>query len=202
MRLFRRKTLIEKSQEFAKLENVYTDSKGRKYYSYPHDMDIPILRMIEIQKVLVELGGGLAHDELFDMLKAIDANIDKTMNSGKISDLAESKFLINEMTKIRKDIVIHDELFLKLVATYLIREDESPVEIDHEIISQKVETFREESRGKSYVFFYGVGLSRYIPYLSQLKDGWEEYSQKAKKKIAALKEMSEYILSEQKLSVS
>lgn len=202
LKLFNRRRKIQKRSDFAQMSLRYTDSEGRKYYSYDHDLSIPIHRGVEIQKVLMEIGAGMAKDELEAAHKFIEDNIDHVINTGKLADLANSKFILKELRKTRKEIVVHEYLYFKLVSLTLIREDEDPSVIDNEIIDVKINVFKKESQGKRYVFFYGAGLSKYIPYFEKLKEGWTEYCSKTEKRSRAVKEMLDLISSGQELSTS
>lgn len=189
-----------KKKGFEKLTQVFIDSKGKRYYRYPNDMDIPILRKGALEKCLMEIESGLSSRELAMILDAMKKALNFRKGDRMIPDLSKVGFLIEEINN-RKDMLIHPELLFKAVSILYIREDENPAKVDEEITRQKESQLREDSKEGLYDFFYTSGLSAYIPFLEKSEDEWMESFREGTVKVEALKKHLTSI-SEPELSIT
>jgi hypothetical protein len=172
---------------FEKLAFVFTDSNGKDYYRYTNDLEIPILRKGELERVLLEVESGLSGNELGRIIDAIDAAINEKDKKGMMSpNIGKIGFLIQEIRN-RKEILIHPELLFEAVAILYIREDEDPAIVDREILKEKIEQLKKDSVEGLYDFFYTSGLSTYIPFLEKSPEEWMEYYEAGKAKLEGMK---------------
>lgn len=173
-----------KPASFDKMQFAFIDSDGKKYYRFINDEEIPILRKGKLELHLKELQMGLSSDNLSTILEYMEMALGKGMKP----DLPRIGHAIIEMRN-RKELLLHPDILFDLVSTLYIREDENPAKIDLDIHSQKTGQFKKDSAGGLYDFFYSAGLSTYIPYLPQLKEGFEGFYQRQMEKIAAFDAM-------------
>lgn len=185
--LFKRQFLkyyfLEQSNKsgFEKMKKVFVDSDGRQYFTPENDFDIPHERTKEIEKKLMRIASGLSDGELNKFFDAME----KALGNGKKPDIAQIGFLIKEM-RLRQEILLHPDLMFDMVALKYIREDEDPCIVNVDIHKEKIEQFKKDSKDGLYDFFYGAGLSTYIPYLTKLESEWEEYWRESEIKIKAM----------------
>lgn len=170
-----------KKAGFENMKKVFVDSNGKQYYCPENDFDIPHMRTREIETRLMQISSGLSNTELEKFFDAME----KALGGGKKPDIAMIGFLIKEM-RLRKEILLHPDLMFDLVALRYIREDEDPTVIDGDIHKEKVAQFQKDSKDGLYDFFYGAGLTAYIPYLTKLESEWSEYWQESQAKIQAM----------------
>jgi hypothetical protein len=180
-----------KSDTLKGAEFAFVDAKGRKYYKFVDDMDIPIIRKGQIQMFLTELSRGLdaAETSMFlnNMEKQIEVALSQPKNVSQVSKyLASLMHLVGEM-KLRKDNILHPTLLMDMAAVVFIREDENPFEFDIKLHNEKVHTFKTDvsQRIGLYDFFVQAKLSVYIPYLSELEHDFKGVYNYLKTKIEA-----------------
>ena len=169
-----------KPVNFDRLEYIFIDSNGFRYYKFTKDDDIPILRKGRLEQYLKELQLGLSSDNLESILSYME----KALDGGNKPSIAKIGHAIEEIRN-RRQILLHPEIMFNMVASLYIREDENPARVDEEIHEDKVNQFKKDSAGGLYDFFYSAGLNAYIPYLEKLKDGWTEFYKEQYAKIEA-----------------
>ncbi len=158
-----------KKKGFEKMKKMFVDSNGKAYYRYIDDLEIPIMRKGQLEKVLKEIQMGISVDES----NKIDEFILDEINKPKV-DRAVIGHLILER-KNREKLLIHPELLFEAVAIMYIREDEEPTLVDKEITRQKIEQLKKDSVGGLYDFFYSSGINTYLPFLEKSEEEWQEY---------------------------
>lgn len=188
-----------KPKGFSDLQQIFIDSNGKRYYKYLDDLNLPIKRLQELQRVIMEMDSKLTNKELKTFLTAMSVEMDNAVNGakGKITNIARIGFLIEEM-KSRDEILFHADLQFELAGVVLIREDENPAEFDLDLHREKVEQFKKDSTGGLKDFFYNAGLSQYLPYLTLSNEDYDHYLINSKAKIAAQTKMLEQFISEAK----
>lgn len=185
-----------KPVDFSKLEQVFIDSNGKKYYRYIDDRDMPIVRKAYIDKCFRELGCMLHDRELQRFIEAFEVALNKKDKKNQpYIDLSFIVHLIQEI-KNRKEMLIHPDIVMDLVTTVYIREDENPGEVDEDIHQQKVEQFKIDSKGGLYDFFYSAALTRYLPYSHISKREFRRLMEEAGMKTEALLEQVNQYISE------
>jgi hypothetical protein len=178
-----------KKSGFEKMVKVFVDSNGKAYYTTPNDFDTPLERIRGIERCVRQISAGLSEDEDNKILDAME----KALGDGKKPNIAMIGHLIIEKRR-RKDMTLHPDAMFDLLAYKYVREDEDPSVIDKTIHAQKIEQFRKDSKDGLYDFFYKMGLSAYIPYLTKSENDWNEYYRESEVKIEALNiHLSEYL---------
>lgn len=177
---FKKKPRLAKHPDFSKMEYKFTDSQGRRYYSYLNDYDIPIKRYGQFKRFLMELANGMSRDEVKLFISAMKSSLNKTP-----VDIAQIGFVLNEM-ELRNDILFHEEIMFNMVATLYIREDQHPGEWDEETEQVKAQYLKIEAQGKLYDFFVTASLGKYIPYLREHKGTLREFLIQTNKKRKAM----------------
>ncbi len=177
---FKKKPRLAKHPDFSKMEYKFTDSQGRRYYSYLNDYDIPIKRYGQFKRFLMELANGMSRDEVKLFISAMKSALNKTP-----IDIAQIGFVLNEM-ELRNDILFHEEIMFNMVATLYIREDQHPGEWDEETEQVKAQYLKLEAQGKLYDFFVTASLGKYIPYLKEHKGTLREFLIQTNKKRKAM----------------
>lgn len=153
-----------KPKNFSKCEFQFVDSKGRKYYKFMSDLDMPLSRKSMIELKLRELSYALDKEEVALLCEAMEKALERRDKQGRINpDIATLGFLIKEVRN-RHENLLHPELIISMVAYIYIREDEDPAIVDEEIHNQKVEQFKNDGAGGLSDFFYTTMLSAYSPY--------------------------------------
>lgn len=190
-----------KPKGFSDTKQVFIDSNGKRYYQYLDDMNIPIKRLQELDRVRMEMDSKLSNKELKTFLNVMSEELNNAVNTtkNKVTNIAKIGFLIEEM-KSRDTILFHADLQFELAAIVLIREDENPAEFDLDIHRQKVEQFKKDSEGGLRDFFYNAGLKQYLPFLELSTEDYNQYLVESKAKIAAQTKMLEQFISEAKSS--
>lgn len=139
---------------------VYADKKGNRYYKHNDQLDMSVIRKGEIDKCLLELRFGANYHDVFSALKDSLNEHDKRGNMKP--DLSKVGYLVNELADREEMLIVPDILF-KICANTLIREDESPFVVDHEILGEKVDVFKKEiQRGGLHGFFHSLDLLKLI----------------------------------------
>lgn len=194
-RIFKRQILkiyySEQSSKkgFEKMEPIFVDSEGRRYFKVKNDFDLPILRAKELEKRLQRNMSGLSDNNLNMFIKAMK----KALNDGKKPDLSMIGHLLIEMER-RQDLLLHEDIMFDIVAFTLIREDEDPAVIDLNIHDEKVKQFMKDSKEGLFDFFYRAGLMEYLPYLKNMEEDWNEYLEESRAKIQAMNQhLNSYI---------
>ena len=175
----------EKRPDFNDMEMAFTDSEGDRYYKYIRDMDIPIIRMTHLQVYLQEMGAGLDRNEIDIFVDAMDKALTREVEGKMSPDIGLIGFLVKEM-KDRRTVLVHEDILFGMVSCLYIREDQNPAVWDAEIEEQKITQFKKDSKGGLYDFFYGAGLSKYMPYFEKLKDDLPLFLRKAKRKVETM----------------
>lgn len=184
-----------KSNGFDKMEKKFVDSKGLTWFRAVRDLDMPIKRFKESQKLLMLMKAGLSEDTI----KLICTAMKTALNSGRKPDIAEIGFLVNEMER-RIGVFIDPDMLFQSAAIMYVREDEIPTEIDPAIHKEKVEQLKMDSTGGRYDFFCSMGIMDYIPFLGTTESEFEEYLTESEIKMKALKMHLEKYITEPVLS--
>jgi hypothetical protein len=185
--LFRRQILElyhkeqPKRNGFDGMQKAFVDSSGRVYYQYVRDLDMPIKRFRECQKMLQLIKAGLSEGSL----KMILALMRKSINSGVKSDIVKVAHMIEEM-ELRMGVFVDPEMLFKTSALMYVREDENPYEVDPLIHKQKIEQFKIDSEGGLKDFFYSTGIAAFIPFVGTTEEEFSEYLRESEFKMKAL----------------
>lgn len=166
---FKKKPRLAKHPDFSKMEYKFTDSQGRRYYSYLNDYDIPIVRFGQFKRYLKELANGMDRDEVDLFIAAMKVAVNKTPPA-----MDKVGFILNEM-ELRNEMLLCEEVMFNMVAALYIREDQHPGKWDEETEQVKAQYLKIEAQGKLYDFFDTASLGKYIPYLKEFKGKLEKF---------------------------
>ena len=152
---------------------------GHNYYKFKSSGDLPLHRMERIQVVLMEMDARLSRSELTHLLGIVELNLQSCMNAinqkGKLDSLQKAIWAIEEVKTRQTDLMFHPDCMAQLAALSLIREDESPTELNEAIHKAKIDAFSVAL--SEHDFFLRSGLNTYLPDSEELrskyKTNWE-----------------------------
>lgn len=176
---------------FEKLSFKFIDSNGERYHRFNEDLDIPVQRKGQIERIMQELEAGISQSELDRFLVAMSKALDGKDKKGNLKpDIPMIGWLIEEM-KMRKASILHPDILLELLCAVSIREDEDPAVWDEEIQQQKlIQIGKDCSEGSGlYDFFHKASLRESIPFLDITQGKWNEYLNHSRTKIKAMEVM-------------
>ena len=122
----------------------FQDDKGRWYYTFHDEADVPIARLAEAHTFMQFLAAGLSPD-----------TFDKAY--GTLTELFATKqfikagVVINDLTDLNKRIVNLDAL-VNIIAVNYVREDEDPTVVNQGIQSSKCDFLKSETEQGRFFF--------------------------------------------------
>jgi len=160
-RLYRKLIPRNKPSWAALCKQVYIDKQGRRYYQYQDEGDMTLIRRGEIEKCQMELRYGSDYSDVIEGVRSSLNNANR--KSGHMEpDIVTAGYLIQELID-RKGILVVPEILFALCSNTLIREDENPYLVDHEILEEKISTFKQEiQRGGLHAFFQANDLLKLV----------------------------------------
>lgn len=184
-----------------RLEQAFIDSNGLPYFKFTNDMDIPVLRKGQLNRLEQELYSCISDEELKGFIQVMEDGLNETDKQGHMKpNIGIIGKMITEI-KNRKQLLLHPDLMFGIVAACYIREDENPAEFDLEIQEQKVAQFKKDSVGGLYDFFYSSGINELIPFLDITEEKFEEYLEIAQSEITAQNKWIQSHLKKEPISV-
>ena len=125
----------------------FIDTDGTKYWRYKPDYKMPIQRMTYVDTLKLQYLQAWSSQEqkLFDArLNELFEKLEQDKGlSSYYKDLAKLKSLLDEKL-LRENHVIQTDILIEMVACLLIRDDESPFEVNEKVLAQKVKTFKKK----------------------------------------------------------
>lgn len=183
----------------------FVDSNGLRHYQYENDFDMPTIRFTKLQEYVLELASGFTGSEIDTFLNAMESQLEDVMNqhaeSGKIKGIATVIHLIKE-AQLRKKVLIRQDILFGMAGCLYIREDQDPAVWDDDIERQKITQFEKDAKTGLYDFFLKAGLTTYIPYLKDMKKGFDQYLKSIEATIKAHNLQTDSFISEAKSSKS
>lgn len=156
-----------KTEGFEKMRIVFIDSKGRKYYQYDDNLEMPMVRKGKLEMYYNWMASGITGKEIDMFANAIEAAADECINTlkadGKIKHLSRIGAIAEELRR-RRDMIVHEDVCFRIIGLQYIREDQDPRIWDQEIEDEKVKQFREDSKGGLEAFFMGSPLKKLLPF--------------------------------------
>lgn len=138
---------------------IFTDSKGRKYYQLKDAVLMHYQRAVWSQIILREADMCMTREWLKDQL----GKIDQAINRQRTADVIR---LIDEI-KLRNGLAAEDETLFRLAAVYFIREDEDPRTYDEEFAKAKVQQWRNDKADHDFFLVRSWKLIRESGELSE-----------------------------------
>jgi hypothetical protein len=180
---------------FVNMEQIFIDSKGKKYYKFKTFNEMPLERIGRFNTFLMWLNMGLGTFtiqgkkqvlEIDLILSEIKSVLENGLKQGNAVTRISS--MISEIED-RKNMVIHSELLYNLLAVQWIREDEHIDTYDANIQIEKINQFKEEvAKSNSYFFFVKANLKEVLPYLEMKKEEWMLLWAESEARIKALQQ--------------
>lgn len=183
----------QKPLTHAQLEKAFVDINGNQIYKFS-SLDLPISRFGKQKQFLQWLAKGLTDEE--------DRKIDNTLadivlNGTSLLEVKKGCAGLLAEKEIRRQMVIHTEIFYNLVALELIRHDENPEVFDPDIHMEKIKTFKKMTKeGSTYFFFQQTALASLSKYLKYTQAQWDHYWEESEIKLQSLNPVLKVIASE------
>lgn len=158
--------------DIGSLEYCMTDLMGKKYYSFPENLALPLERLGKVEEFKIWMSSGL-HTE---SLELICSNMEKILSEG-IKDgkgTAMIGLFIAELRE-RKNMAIPVELFYNYLAVQLIREDENIDVFNNQIHLEKIIALKEVNEQMGGFFFGLRELKMLQNLLNMSAEEWNSY---------------------------
>lgn len=122
----------------------FKDDKGRWYYSFRDEGDVPITRLSEAHTHLQYMAAGLSSETWKQALETITVCLAK-------QDIIKAGVVINDLTDLEKKIVNLDAL-VNIIAINYVREDEDVSKISESIHAEKCDYLKHETEEGRFFF--------------------------------------------------
>jgi hypothetical protein len=144
------------------LEKWFLSKDGKQFYKFPKLMSLPLLRLAVLKGFYSWLSAAISESEFEKVLTTMDKILSEGV--GKPETAAKMGSLIQHL-KERKNMVLHSELLINIVAAQAIREDEQPDIYTNAIQLEKVDQIKELiNDGAGYFFFQNIQLKTPIDF--------------------------------------
>lgn len=176
----------------SQLQYAFTDHNGKKHYSFPKDIALPLDRYSQLIKYLSFLSARITPEQ---MNKIIDGALDIIQQGiGKDKNAAKVAALLYEL-RDRENLIVPAQLVYDILAVQYVREDENPSVFDNEIHMQKVSAFiSDTSKGE---FFFRLPELKKLTNLSTISIAeWAAYLEEDRKQDEQINRILEIIFSE------
>lgn len=156
------------------MEYCLVDLQGKKYYSFPESLALPLERLGKIEEYLQWITSGLTGDTIAFLCDEMDKLLSDGLKTGK--NASKIGLIVAEI-KSRKEMAIPVELMYNLLAVQIIREDENPEVFNQQIHLEKIIALKELNE-QTGGFFFGLKELKALQNLfnmspEQWKDYWE-----------------------------
>lgn len=123
---------------------------GVAFYQWPEDISLPYIRMAKIQEYMLQISRAMSHDDANKLLDQADALITAGIQVGKNAvKLARIIYELRERESRLGDISMH----YNYLASWYIRQDETPDQWNEQIHREKVELFKQSLKEQNSFFF-------------------------------------------------
>jgi hypothetical protein len=163
------------------------------YYRFPKEVNMPLERFAMSMSLLERLSSGLSGSEMEKILGEMEKALAAGLSNPKTAALMGAYI---HVIRERQNTVIHRDLLLNIAATWIIRGDENPAEINPDIHQQKLTLFEELSKGGAHDFFYSLGIEPLMPLFNispeELQQLWEYNTVQIRKLTDLLRQLSSH----------
>lgn len=163
------------------------------YYRFPKEVNMPLERFAMSMSLLERLSSGLSGSEMEKILNEMEKALAAGLSNPKTAALMGAYI---HVIRERQNTVIHRDLLLNIAATWIIRNDENPAEINPDIHQQKLTLFEQLSKGGAHDFFYSLGIEPLMPLFnisaSEFQTLWEYNTVEIRKLHEALRQLSSH----------
>jgi hypothetical protein len=154
---------------------------------------MPLERFSMTMSLLERLSSGLSGSEMEKILTEMEKALSAGLSNPKTAALMGAYI---HVIRERQNTVIHRDILLNIAATWIIREDEKPAEINPDIHQQKLTLFEELSKGAAHDFFYSLGIEPLMPLFNisvdEFQTLWEYNNLELRKLNEALRQLSSH----------
>jgi len=199
MRLFkglgdRLRSIFSRSKKKSTYNLVEVFKKGQHtYYRFPKEVNMPLERFAMSMSLMERLSSGLSGSEMEKILTEMEKALAAGLANPKTAALMGAYI---HVIRERQNTVIHRDILLNIAATWIIRSDENPAEINPDIHQQKLTLFEELSNGGAHDFFYSLGIEPLMPLFNisaeELQTLWEYNTVEIRKLQEALRQLSSH----------
>jgi hypothetical protein len=126
------------------MQAEFKDDKGRWYYSFRDEGDVPITRLSEAHTHLQYMAAGLSAETWKQALDTITICLAK-------QDIIKAGVVINDLTDLEKKIVNLDAL-VNIIAINYVREDEDVSKVSASIHAEKCDFLKHETEEGRFFF--------------------------------------------------
>ena len=126
------------------MQAEFKDDKGRWYYSFRDEGDVPITRLSEAHTHLQYMAAGLSAETWKQALETITICLAK-------QDIIKAGVVINDLTDLEKKIVNLDAL-VNIIAINYVREDEDVSKVSASIHAEKCDFLKHETEEGRFFF--------------------------------------------------
>lgn len=163
------------------------------YYRFPKELNMPLERFAMSMSLMERLSSGLSGSEMEKILTEMEKALSAGLANPKTAALMGAYI---HVIRERQNTVIHRDLLLNIAATWIIRSDENPAEINPDIHQQKLALFEQLSNGGAHDFFYNLGIEPLMPLFNispqEFQTLWEYNTQEIRKLNEALRLLSSH----------
>lgn len=160
------------SFDIGSMEYCLVDLSGKKYYSFPESLALPLERMGKIEEYLQWITSGLTGDTISFLCDEMDKLLSDGLKTGK--NASKIGLIISEI-RGRKEMAIPVELMYNLLAVQLIREDENPEVFNNQIQIEKIIALKELNE-QTGGFFFGLKELKQLQNLFNMSpEEWSNY---------------------------
>jgi len=126
------------------MQAEFKDDKGRWYYSFRDEGDVPITRLSEAHTYMQYMAAGLSSETIKQALDTVTTCLAK-------QDIVRAGVVINDLTDLEKKIVNFDSL-VNIIAVNYVREDEDTASISASIHAEKCDYLKHETEQGRFFF--------------------------------------------------
>jgi hypothetical protein len=194
-------TQSKPAKGFENMSLAFVDSNGVRYYKYNDDFDLPLERKGKLDRYYGWLSSMMDGSEVSEFCEKMSKLVDQSINTltldGRIEGLAQIQLIINEMIA-RKNLIVHEDIYFRIMGVQYISEHQNPAVWDDEIENAKIKQFKEDSKGGLYDFFYTGPLQKHMAFYGVSEQEWTDYLNESRAIIQGQKNYLDMLSSEAK----
>lgn len=157
--------------------------EGHTYYRFPKELNLPLERFSMSMSLMERISSGLSGSEMERILSGMERALSAGLSNPKNAAVVATYI---HVIRERQNTVIHRDLLLNLAATWVVREDEDPGQIDPDIHQQKLTLFEGMCKEASHDFFTRLDIEPLMPLLTMSPQDFQilwEYNVEAQRKL-------------------
>lgn len=128
----------------AQMVAEFKDDKGRWYYSFRDESDVPITRLSEAHTHMQYMAAGMSAEAFTTAMETVTAMFAK-------GDFIKAGVVINDITDLHKKIINFDAI-VNIIAVNYVREDEDVTSVNSSIHAEKCDFLKTETEAGRFFF--------------------------------------------------